>query len=186
MKKKFNKLQSKYDGLKKVFNSTVKINLEKDLKIQRLEAEKRLSIDGSCDSNGEESNLMYATYNQHFTPKELIELRSIHDDASCDATFIRTGLVHLYRDSLNILKEKSLLGSEAKKIKRKTKNGEMEIKTLSKEPLSPKKVQMLKGMLLERVSTVTKNEFQILQRTKEVRVNQLFANAIGNINRSRK
>lgn len=168
-------------------NNTIKINLEKDFKIQRLEAEKKMPNDGSCTSNVEDSNLRYATYNQYFTSKEeLIELRSIQDDVRFDATFVRTGLMCLYKNNLDILKGKSLHGSEAKKIRRKMKNGETVTETLAKEPLSPKKVGVLKGMLLERVSAATTNELEIFERTKQAHVNQLIANALGNINRVRK
>lgn len=186
-------LQTKYANLKSIFNKTLKLNLDKDLKIDRLEKElEKFKIDEGTKSTPTPTSPKTATiyavtatsttqfggYDQFFPRDELRNLRSICDDSSGDSTFIRTVLLYLYKDDVNMLCTKSLYGSEPKTIKRK--DGKI-IQTTSKTPLTPRKVALLKQIYAERIDKAAKSEFEKNERTKNVHVNQLIASSLTNI-----
>lgn len=159
-----------------MFNATLKLNLEKDLKIERLQAELV-----APKSNDDMSPQKDSKYSKFLSLSDLESLRKISKQPRCDTTFIRCGLEFLYQGNLKILCEKTLHGTEAKTITRKS--GKV-IHTKPKMPLTPSKVVVLRKMFKERVKNATTREFEIMKRTKEVSINQMIATSLGNICRA--
>lgn len=189
MKNQRQSLLSKLSNLKTIFYKTLKINLEKDLKIERQNKEILLLKRNGCScpcptstSHAEDTqSIQFLSFTQYFTSEELTVLRSIDNDPRHDTTFIRNVLSFLYKDDLKALQQKCLTGSEPKTLRKK--NGET-FQTIAKQPLTPKKVHILKSIHNERIKTVTKSEIDILRRTKERHINQMIAISLGNINRA--
>lgn len=193
LKSNSQKLQSKYVDLKSVFNKTLKLNLDKDLKIDRLEKElEQFKIGEGITTTTPTSpttanvstvaktstSIQFDEFKQFFSRDELRNFRSICDDSSGDSTFIRTVLLYLYKDDVNMLCTKSLYGSEAKTIKKK--DGKL-IQTTSKTPLTPRKVVLLKQIYAERIDKAAESEFEKNKRIQAVHINQLIANSLTNI-----
>lgn len=169
-------MKDKYDQLKTVFNATLKLNLSEDLKIERLKAElEALKSNDDMPPQRDSKNINFLSLSDFET------LRKISKEPRCDTTFIRCALEILYQDNLKILFQKSLHGTEAKTITRKS--GKV-IHTKPKMPLTPSKVAVLREMFKERVKNATTREFEIMERTIEVSINQMIATSLGNISRA--
>lgn len=178
-------LQSKYKKLKILYNKSVGINLQKDLKIQRLEQELNLAKNGECaQSESKEccrrASSTFGTFSEYFAPDELRNLRVMQNDSRYDATFVRTALLYLYKDNPTSLQYKSVRGAKPKLMKRK--DGTV-VETEPREPLSPKKLNILKSIYSERISGATSDEIELTVRTNETHFNQLIATSLSNIRR---
>lgn len=111
----------------------------------------------------------FAAFTENFTEDELAELRSTGDTISKDSTFIFKCMKYLYKQNVIALKDKSVTGKSTKGN--------------SKEPVTPKKYEILSQMLTERIhSIVVKDSKECQSRIKAL--NSHIKNAINNINRS--
>lgn len=182
-------LKLKHKKLRILYNKSLSINLQKDLKIQQLEQELNLLRSGECtqiDSNREiedgfrPSSATFGTFSEYFDAEELQNLRTMQNHSRYDATFVRTALLYLYKGNPHILKFKSVRGSKSKLVKRK--NGTV-IKTEPREPLSPKKLNILKDIYSERIAAATSDKVELTVRAHETHFNQLIASSLSNIRR---
>lgn len=86
--------------LKKNYNSSTRINLEKDVRISDLERQK---------SNPEKvcSVSIFANSEHLFEPEDMKSLRSISTVSQRDSTFILTLIRILYKNNLNLTPQRS-------------------------------------------------------------------------------
>lgn len=178
-------LQLKYKKLKILYNKSLGINFQKDLKIQRLEQELNLLKNGEINPTESSEDLQRAdgtfdSFSEYFTTGELRDLRKMQNESRHDATFVRTALLYLYKDNPSLLQYKSVRGSKTKLMKKK--DGTV-VKTEPKEPLSPKKLDILKSIYRERIFGATSDEVELTVRNNSTHFNQLIATSLSNIRR---
>lgn len=178
-------LQLKYKKLKILYNKSLGINFQKDLKIQRLEQELNLLKNGEINptestEEPQRTDGTFDSFSEYFTSSELRDLRKMQSESRHDATFVRTALLYLYRDNPALLQYKSVRGSKTKLMKKK--DGTV-VKTEPKEPLSPKKLDILKNIYRERIFGATSDEVELTVRNNSTHFNQLIATSLSNIRR---
>lgn len=117
----------------------------------------------------EQEKILFNSFSMDFTENELATLRSIGATNREDSTFIAASVKFLYKNNLSILKEKSLTGRSAKPGH-------------PKEPITPKKIEILSKIFKERVDSVANDDIENGARNKCL--NKYIKNAIANINRT--
>lgn len=190
IKEELKNLQLKYKKVKVMYNKTLGINLEKDLKIQRLQEE--LKLLKKCEDISSPNtktidniriprNTKFESFTEYFEPDDFKSLQNVHNESRYDATFVRTALLYLHKDEQSSLQNKSMFGCAAKSITRK--DGTI-THLEAKEPLSPKKLDILKSMYSERISAATSDEVDFTVRNSKPHFNQLVSTALSNIVRA--
>lgn len=129
-----NTLQKDCKHLKKLFDESNKINLQKDIRINSILNEK---------SNSEESQSMFNNFKIYFTDNELRDLRSIQIRSPGDSTFIINCLRMLYKQNLQMLAYRTA-----------------EISLENKQPITPSKKKIISNIYKERLLYVPSSEFQ--------------------------
>lgn len=113
-----------------------------------------------------------------FTQNEIRVLQGMSRDKDKDATFIRESLQYVYKGDLNIFKSRTLKGTrEWTEI---TKDGQ-EKHHPAKEAFTPEKVDRIKELFIERISTLTIDSATYAERMQAAYINRLFAAGIKNI-----
>lgn len=107
---------------------------------------------------------MYSGFVKKLSAKSMNTLRSFKKTVAHDSKFISTAIRGLYEGRLEILNERNLSGRS---------------KIHQKQPVTPEKMNILRGLFMERV----KNTTDSAERAENL--NQLVKTAIGNINRNK-
>lgn len=113
-----------------------------------------------------------------FTPNEVKYLHAMPLDKKTDSTFVLKCLEFSYKDNLSVMKFKTLKGRP--ESVQYNDNGEIEQHS-KKDPLTPKKVQRIKELFIDRVSKCKIDATAFGERIKDANVNKLFATGILNI-----
>lgn len=155
-KLKVNEIQLKH--AKSLLKESVKLNFEKDLKIKKLQEEVKET------ANRQE---LFKDFEKQIHPKDMEFLRSIKPGPKADSSAVLSMMRILYRSNLSILKNKSVSGKS--------------FKGQAKEPLTPKKKQLIQAMMTERIQSekTSNTEERIAKTSRHLRA------AICNINNSK-
>lgn len=117
----------------------------------------------------EEEPLSFIGSANYFTTEELSFLRSVGATGSDDSTFVASSVKFLYKQNLSVLKKKSVTG-------RSTKPGG------AKQPITPKKYNVLLDIFTERINLITED---VIERKSRIKcMNKLIKDAIHNINKT--
>lgn len=140
--------------------------------------------DGATKPNivaNEMCDIKFAKFSMDFNSCVLKTLRSMQNDSGSDRKFIRIALESFYPGELLLqLKQKSLFGCNSKNVV--TKSGIVK-ETAEKQPLTPKKVKVLRSLYSERIAAAELNEFEMALRMRKTYFNQLIATALSNLQR---
>lgn len=101
-------------------------------------------------------------------------------DKKSDCTFILNCLKYAYKSDRSVLKSKSLKGTAEKTDI--TPEGE-EIHHDGKSPLTPQKVDVIKGLFVDRISKCQIDSVEYKERMKDPYVNRLLAAGIKNLSK---
>lgn len=134
---------------KKLLRTALQINLQKDLKLQQMVNQINL--------NGIEFNPNFVAgefdrFRKFFSDRQLSSLRGLDFDRKTDSTFLKCALEFVYKDNLSALANKTVTG----KIQNVAEGGILKRLTL-KEPITPQKVEILKEIFNERISSLPDN-----------------------------
>lgn len=140
--------------LKKMFDEATKINLQKDMKINKM-----ISKGGENSKKGE--RLMFYKYKSDFTDSELTVLRSIRFLNKDDSTFIATCLRILYKEDLKVLKHRTA-----------------EMPFDGKTPITPKKKDLIKNIYQERLAYVSPDEYSFRYNKFNIHLKNAIHNTI--------
>lgn len=165
LKKTFNDLQKVNTGLvkdnkslKHLLSKCTKVNLEKDLKIEKLTHQREES---------DVSPMIFGKYEDIFEDKELTTLRSIPFTKSKDSSFILQVIRLLYKNNLDALKSRTTAS-----------------KTADKSPITPEKKAVIKDLYDERLNSLKLNDFEL--STRKSKLNEYTMTGITNIRKSMK
>lgn len=140
--------------------------------VERLEIKEKIVLaTGAILNTNTNENCMesFSTFGNNFTAEELSQLRSIGLSSREDSTFVASCLKFAYKENISILKTKSVTGKTTKSSQ-------------TKEPVSPKKMEMFSKIFTERVNLITNDATEREARVK--RFNKYIKDAINNINKS--
>lgn len=171
-KEKYNQEVEKRKELKKVYvNTTISFTelYSKYNALLKTSASTHQSVDDAA-SSGQDI----------FTPAEVKFLQCTSLEKKTDCTFINHCLKYAYKVDRSVLVFKTLKGtSEWTEI-----NGEgVEIQHAAKTPLTPKKVERIKGLFYERLSKCEIDAVEYSERIKDSYVNKLIAAGIKNLSK---
>lgn len=125
--------------------------------------------------NGETGETLH---DDMFSKEELRTLKGLPLDKRNDSTFILQCLKFAYKSDLSILCNKSLMGTYATILV--SSEGE-DVEIAGKDPLTPEKVNKIKQLFTERLSSCDINAVQYGERIKESKVNHLLGTGLVNI-----
>lgn len=123
----------------------------------------------NATASAEKETMSFGAFLNDFTEQELAVLRSVGDNSRDDSTFVSSAMKYLYKENIDVLKQKSLTG-------RTTKSGQ------TKQPMTPEKYDTLSRIFSERINAITSDHIQKEIRTK--RFNKFIKDAINNINKA--
>lgn len=129
-----NVLQKDCKQLRKLFNESNKMNLQKDIKINSI------LIDKNTGPAAEQS--MFKSFQGIFTETELRDLRSIPISTTSDSKFITSCLRMLYKQDLSVLASRTA-----------------EFATNNKKPITPSKKQTIEKIFKERLLYAPSEEY---------------------------
>lgn len=145
--------------LKHSLNSSNRLCVQKDLKIERLKN------DTNSQTNKPKNSVLFHKFEESISSVVLRELKSVPNGQTNDSTFVLKLMRHLYANDLQVLLNKSSCGK-------------------NKVPITPKKKSLIEEILKERVVADEKDENRIVLRAG--RVGTLINDAIKNIVRQLK
>lgn len=165
-------MEEKYKELKKMYYKLAVHHSELDLKHKDLKALK-------TNENNIDLNVSLAAADSDiFTPNELKFLQCMPLEKQKDSTFVLQCLKFAYKQNTSVLYNKSLFGTKGRI---EFTDDRKEVQHPAKEPLSPQKVERIRGVFIARISKCEINSVEYGLRIKETYLNQLFASAIKNI-----
>lgn len=144
--------------LKKLLNESTKINLQKDIQIQKISSEKY------SDSSNEG---LFVQFQGKFSEDTLKKLRSLGVNAGADSGFILKCVEFLYGDDLE-----------------KLKNRTASIPTNSKTPFTPEKQKIITEIYKERLLNLNISATEYNYRSSKR--NDHVKNAINNLTRNKR
>lgn len=163
---------AKYKDLKMLYLKLTIRHAEVDLKFQDLTNTKtntnQLVPDNAASSNDDV-----------FTTREINYLQFMPLEKKADSTFVLRCLEYAYKDNMSVLNAKTLKGkSEVLQI---SEEGNVEHIVQCKDPLTPKKVERIRDLFIERISKCQLNPVAYGERIKDTYLNKLIASSIRNI-----
>lgn len=115
-----------------------------------------------------------------FTPNEVKFLQCMALDKKNDCSFILHCLKFAYKPDLSVLVFKTLKGTQERT--EFTIEGE-QIRYDGKAPVTPKKVELIKGLFIERISKCEIGSADYVERIKDSYVNKYIAAGIRNLSK---
>lgn len=179
LEKQNTKLWNDNRALKKLLDKSKNLNLCKDIKIQQIKSNQiaveplKVQNNTVLISNGPvqvpngQKKMLFMRYEEHFSPQQLMELRSLGIGKRKDAAFVTKCLEYIYQGKISVI-QKRVAGDRRLK---------------GKEPISPIKRRVLSEMLIERVEAEATDEFTSTERCD--RLNRLLGDAIQTLTRRR-
>lgn len=144
-----NAMQIKYKKTRKLFITSLQNNLVKDIRIAKLEAV--LKTHGIV-ANPEEFSLdQFVGFSKHFDEKLLAQLRGLDYSSAGDSSFLKKCIVHLYKNNLSLLANRTPCGRNEHTVKR---DGKVVATRPRKEAVSPGKIIILKEIFAERIDAL--------------------------------
>lgn len=101
-------------------------------------------------------------------------------DKKNDCSFILHSLKYSYKSDLSVLSTRTLKGTAEWK---ELKEGGSEVHHEAKGPLTPRKVDRIKDLFIERISKPEINSAEYSERIKDPYINKLFAAGIRNLSK---
>lgn len=172
-RKERNEYEEKYKALKKQYYKLAVHHSELDLKHKDLKD----VATAKTNENIIGTNAISAA-SDIFTPNELKYLQCMSLEKDSDSTFVLHCMKFAYKQQTSVLKNKSRCGTKGRI--EFTEDGK-EIHHPAKEPLTPHKVDRIRGMFIDRISKCEINSVEYGVRMKPTYVNQHIASAIKNI-----
>lgn len=169
--------QEKYKELKKSYYKLAVRHSELDLKHKDLE---KVATAKTNDNNIDADAISVAADSDIFSPNELKFLQCMPLEKKKDSTFVLQCVKFAYKEDTSVLNNKSLFGTKGR-IEFTEDGGE--VHQPAKQPLSPHKVDRMRGVFIDRISKCKLNAVEYGVRMKETYLNQLFASAIKNISK---
>lgn len=166
------KLKKDNTDLKKLFNKSNQVNLQKDLLIHQLrkqlnENNGQLKSDSLDESQTKKQKLLFEKFQNTIDSENLVKLRSISDRKEKDSTFVSQCLKILYESDVSVLTERTA-----------TKT------TSNKEELTPEKKSIINQLFFERLSSINLSPKDEEERRSKLRIH--LSNSIHNISSTKK
>ncbi len=169
--------QEKYKELKKSYYKLAVRHSELDLMHKDLE---KVATAKTNEYNIDENAISIATDSDIFTAAELRFLQCMPLEKKKDSTFVLQCVKFAYKEDTSVLNNKSLYGTKGR-IEFTEDGGE--VRQPAKQPLSPHKVDRMRGVFIDKISKCNLNAVEYGVRMKETYLNQLIASAIKNISK---
>lgn len=142
-----------------------KLNLRKDLTIQKLMESRTCATEPTLSQNtADEESSLFSEFSAHFSATEIKILRSVNSGPSNDSNFVNKLLRFLYKD-IDVLKCRSATGKKFKGVK--------------KAAVTPEKKELIRIMLEQRIKAEECSKFH--QRLGKIDV--YIKNGIRNISK---
>lgn len=156
MREKIKKTDTALDTCKRII-------AEKDTEIKNMKKQvEKIKLMEFNKPSGKKEELSFSSFTDVFTSAQLSQLRSIPSEKKNDSTFIFEAVKILYQENFNLLSKKSVTGRGA-----------------SKEPVSPKKMNILQDLYHERLDRLKLVNLEEQQRLKKLNLH--IKSAINNI-----
>lgn len=166
------KWEKKYHHLKMLYLKLANHHAEVDLKYHDLLKTKTSTVPLPSDGTVSSSDDV-------FSAREVNYLRCMPLEKKNDSTFVLHCLTYAYKDNVAVLKKKTLKGkSEVQQI---SENGCVEHVVPAKDPLTPKKVEQIRDLFIERISKCQLDPVSYGERIKDTYLNKIIASSIRNI-----
>lgn len=168
----------------KKYNDLMKLYLKSLHRYSELDFKHKDLLQAKTHLGKPESPDTVTTSSSHdiFTPNEVKYLEAMPLDKSADSTFVLKCLEFAYKNDTSVLRNKTLMGTQESVV---FVDGEA-MTQAKKDPLTPIKVQRIKGLFMERLSKCQIDSTVFGQRIKDSNVNKLFATGILNISKKKK
>lgn len=147
MKSDHAQLEMQFRAIKKLYRTSLQVNLQKDLKLQTMENKLRendIEFDTDDFIAGD-----FTRFIKIFTEKELSSLRGLNIGAPADSTFLRHTLKYLYKEDMNRLSCKTITGRS------------------DSDAISPEKMVIMNAIFEERIDGLNLGDEIATSRRKE-------------------